>query len=76
MLLNVPAKAGGNGRLFGAVTNADDASAIHRELGIEVDRHKIDVPDNIKSLGSYPIEIKLGKNIAAKATVKVVAATN
>ena len=75
LLLNVPAKAGGNGRLFGAVTNADVASAIHRELGIEVDRHKIDVPDNIKSLGSYPVEIKLGKNIAAKATVKVVAAT-
>ena len=75
LLLNVPAKAGGNGRLFGAVTNADVATAIHRELGIDVDRHKIDVPDNIKSLGSYPVEIKLGKNIAAKATVKVVAAT-
>ena len=76
LVVSVPAKAGGNGRLFGAVTNADVAGAIHRDLGVEVDRHKIDVPDNIKSLGSYPIEIKLGKNIAAKATVKVVAATN
>ncbi len=76
ILLSVAAKAGGNGRLFGAVTNADVAAAIHREVGVEVDRHKIDVPDNIKSLGSYPVEIKLGKNIAAKATVKVVAATN
>ncbi len=75
LLLNVPAKAGGNGRLFGAVTNGDVAAAISRDVGIEVDRHKIDVPDNIKSLGSYPVEIKLGKNITAKATVKVVAAT-
>ncbi len=74
--LNVPAKAGGNGRLFGAVTNGDVAEAIRRELGVEVDRHKIEVPDNIKSLGSYPIEIKLGKNVTAKSTVKVVAATN
>ena len=76
LLLSVPAKAGGNGRLFGAVTNGDVAEAISRELGVDIDRHKIDVPDNIKSLGSYPVEIKLGKNILAKTTVKVVAATN
>jgi len=74
--LTVPAKAGGNGRLFGAVTNGNVAEAIHAALGVEIDRHKIEVPDNIKSLGSYPIEIRLGKNIVAKSTVKVVAATN
>jgi len=74
--LNVPVKAGGNGRLFGAVTNANIADAIHATLGIEIDRHKIEVPDNIKSLGSYPVEIRLGKNIVAKTTVKVIAATN
>ncbi len=73
--LSVPAKAGGNGRLFGAITNANVADAIHAALGVEVDRHKIEVPDNIKSLGSYPVEIKLGKNIVAKTTVKVIAAT-
>jgi large subunit ribosomal protein L9 len=74
--LNVSAKAGGNGKLFGAVTNANVADAIHAQLGVEIDRHKIEVPDNIKSLGSYPVEIRLGKNIVAKTTVKVVAATN
>ncbi|MGH7728824.1 MAG: 50S ribosomal protein L9 [Candidatus Binataceae bacterium] len=71
--LVVPAKAGGNGRLFGAVTNAAVAEAIRKELGVEIDRHKIDVPENIKSLGSYPIEVRLGKNVAAKTTIKVVA---
>ena len=73
--LSVPAKAGGNGRLFGAVTNGNVADAIHAMLGIEIDRHKIDVPENIKSLGSYPVEIRLGKNIVAKTTVKVIAST-
>jgi ribosomal protein L9 len=34
------------------------------------------VPENIKSLGTYPIEIRLAKNIIAKTTVKVIAATN
>ena len=74
--LSVPAKSGGNGRLFGAVTSTQVAEAISRDLGIEIDRHKIAIPDNIKSLGSYPVEIKLGKNIVAKTTVKVVASTN
>jgi large subunit ribosomal protein L9 len=74
--LTVPAKAGGNGKLFGAVTNANVAEAIHAALGIDIDRHKIEIPDNIKSLGSYPVEIRLGKNLVAKTTVKVVAATN
>ena len=74
--LTVAAKAGGNGKLFGALTNANVAEAIHATLGIDIDRHKIEVPDNIKSLGSYPIEIRLGKNVVAKTTVKVVAASN
>jgi large subunit ribosomal protein L9 len=74
--LTVPAKAGGNGKLFGAVTNANVSEAIRASLGIDIDRHKIEVPDNIKSLGTYPVEVRLGKNIVAKTTVKVVAATN
>ena len=70
----VPAKAGGNGKLFGAVTNADVAGAIHEALSINVDRHKIEIKSSIKALGSYPVEIKLHKNVVAKATVSVVAA--
>jgi large subunit ribosomal protein L9 len=76
IVLVVPVKAGGNGRLFGAVTNAQVAHVIHQELQVEIDRHKIDVPENIKSLGSYPVEIKLAKSLIAKTTVKVVAAAN
>jgi len=76
LTVTVSAKSGGNGKLFGAVTNANVAEAIAKELGIEVDRHKVVVPDNIKSLGSYPVEVRLGKNLVAKTTVKVVAATN
>ncbi len=74
--LLVSVKAGGNGRLFGAVTNGDVAESIKKLLDVDVDRHKIEVPENIKSLGSYPIEIRLSKNILAKTTVKVVAQTN
>jgi large subunit ribosomal protein L9 len=72
--LAVKAKAGGNGKLFGAVTNADVASAIAQSLAIAIDKHKIELKSAIKALGSYPIEIKLHKNVVAKATVDVVAA--
>lgn len=70
----VRAKAGGNGKLFGTVTNADIASAISEAFSVAVDKHKIEVKNSIKALGTYPVEIRLGKNIVAKTTVSVVAA--
>jgi large subunit ribosomal protein L9 len=70
----VRARAGGNGKLFGTVTNADIAAAISQTFSLAVDKHKIEVKSSIKALGSYPVEIRLGKNIVAKTTVNVVAA--
>jgi large subunit ribosomal protein L9 len=72
--LAVRAKAGGNGKLFGAITNADVASAIAGALSVEIDKHKIDLGNQIKALGSYAVEIKLHKSVVAKAMVDVVAA--
>jgi large subunit ribosomal protein L9 len=70
--LAVKVKAGGNGKLFGAVTNADVATAIADALSIAIDKHKIELRSQIKALGSYPVEIKLHKNVVAKTTVDVV----
>ncbi|HZY95825.1 MAG TPA: 50S ribosomal protein L9 [Candidatus Cybelea sp.] len=70
--LAVQAKAGSNGKLFGAVTNADVAAAISRALAVDVDKHKIELAGQIKALGSYPVEIKLHRNVVAKAVVDVV----
>lgn len=72
--LAVKAKAGGNGKLFGAVTNADVASAIAGVLSVEIDRHKIEMTNQIKALGSYPIEVRLHRNVVAKTVVDVVPA--
>jgi large subunit ribosomal protein L9 len=71
--VRVAAKAGGNGRLFGTVTNANVAEAIQEQLGFTIDRHKIEMKDGIKALGTYPIEVRLGNNIIAKSAVQVVA---
>ena len=47
--LAVKAKAGGNGKLFGAVTNADVASAIQDALSVAIDKHKIEIIDHLGS---------------------------
>jgi large subunit ribosomal protein L9 len=73
MTLRVAAKAGGNGRLFGTVTNANVADAINEQLGVTIDRHKIEMKDGIKALGTYPVEIRLGNNVIAKSSIQVVA---
>ena len=72
--LAVKAKAGGTGKLFGAVTNADVAAAIAGLLAVEIDKHKIELTGQIKSLGSYPVEIKLHRNVVARVIVDVVPA--
>ena len=43
-------------------------------LAVDVDKHKIEIKSQIKALGSYPVEIKLHKNVVAKATINVVSA--
>jgi len=70
--LAVRAKAGENGKLFGAVTNADVAGAIAASLSVAIDKHRIELAGQIKTLGSYPVEIKLHKRVVAKTTVDVV----
>lgn len=72
--LAVTARAGGNGKLFGAVTNADVAAAIAAAVAVSIDKHKVEIKSQIKSLGSYPVEVKLHKSVVAKTTVDVVAA--
>jgi large subunit ribosomal protein L9 len=72
--LTIEAKAGENGKLFGAVTNADVAGAIARSLSVSIDKHKIELAGQIKAIGSYPVEIRLNKNVIARAAVDVVRA--
>jgi large subunit ribosomal protein L9 len=72
--LTIEAKAGENGKLFGAVTNADVAGAIARSLSVAIDKHKIELASQIKAIGSYPVEIRLNKNVIARAAVDVVRA--
>ena len=71
MTLTVTAKGGGNGRLFGAVTNQEIAAALKAKSGIELDKRKIVISDPIKNVGTYTVTCKLGYEINAPLTVKI-----
>ena len=69
-IVALKAKAGKEGKLFGAVTSKDVAAEIKKQFGVEVDKKKL-VMDDIKVFGSYGCTVKLYPEIAAKITVKV-----
>lgn len=64
------AKAGAGGKLFGSVTTKEIADAITSQYGIAVDKKKINVGE-IKAFGSYTAEVKLYTGISARMTVEV-----
>ena len=70
---NVKVRAGEGGRLFGAVTAADIASAI-TEAGAEVDKRTIVVGNPIKSLGAHTVTVKVHDEVEAQVNLNVVSA--
>ena len=70
MTVVVKAKGGGNGRLFGSVTNAEIADALAKQ-GIKLDKRKIVISDPIKNVGTYTVNCKLGYEISAPLSVKI-----
>jgi large subunit ribosomal protein L9 len=69
----VKVRAGEGGRLFGAVTTADIASAIV-DAGAEVDKRTIVVANPIKSLGAHTVKVKLHDDVEAQVNLNVVSA--
>ena len=68
--LTMGVKVGYGGKLYGSITAKDIADALGRR-GIDVDRHKIDLEDPIRSLGTYKVAIKVLSGLAPEVTVVV-----
>lgn len=64
------AKAGTNGKIFGSVTSKDVSKKIKNELGIDIDKRKIVMPD-VKAFGTVQAEIKVYQGISAKVFIQV-----
>ena len=63
--------AGGDGRLFGAVTTQEIAAALEAQAKIKLDKRKLVLAENIKNVGTYTVTCKLGYEITAPLTVKI-----
>ena len=72
LTVTIYAKAGEAGRLFGTVTNADVATQLKREAGIDVDKRKIEIEPAIRSLGPHEVKVELHSDITE--TLKIVVA--
>ncbi len=70
--LIIPAKAGEEGKLFGSVTNIHIEKAL-AQMGYQVERRKIDLPQPIKAIGDYEVPVRLTNDVVAKVKVSVVA---
>lgn len=69
--VNLTAKAGNGGRLFGSITSKDVAKALEDQTGIKVDKRKIDLPDGIKSCGTTEVKVQLYPQIYGTFKVSV-----
>jgi large subunit ribosomal protein L9 len=70
--VNLKARAGDGGRLFGSVTPAEIVDAVKGAGGPVLDRRRLELPGHIKSLGSYPVRVKLHPEVTAKFDLNVV----
>ena len=63
----VKMKAGEGGRTFGSISSKEIAAACKEQSGIELDKKKIQLQENLKSFGSYEVTVKLlGGNLLIK----------
>ena len=70
-VVKVGAKAGANGKLFGAVTAKEVSEVLQSQYGIELAKQKIVMEEPIKSFGTYELKAKLGFEITATVYVVV-----
>ncbi len=64
IVVKIAAKAGGAGKLFGAVTSQEISDALKAQHGIEIEKQRIVQGDPIKTFGSYEVRCKLGHEIS------------
>lgn len=71
-VVTIKVKTGGNGKLFGSVTNKEVADAIVEQTKQDIDKKKVSIGDPIKMVGERTATIKLHPKVTAEVTIKIV----
>lgn len=66
-----PVRVGEQDRLYGSITAGDIAKEVSEKLGQEVDRHRIDLEEPLRELGTFRVPIRLGKGAVGNVSVVV-----
>ena len=70
--VTVAVKSGEGGRIFGSISTKEIAKAAKDQLGMEIDKKKMNLDVPVKALGTYSVSVKLHKEVTGKLTVKVI----
>ena len=73
ILLKVNVKAGENGKIFGGVTAKEIADTLKTQANIEVDKKKIELKEQIKTLGTFSVNVKLYEGVTGVLKIDVIA---
>ena len=71
--IEVKARAGEGGKLFGSVTSSDLTDAVLAQTGVELDRRKIELAEPLKELGAAEVAVRLHPDVSTALQVEVVA---
>ncbi|MGG3469154.1 50S ribosomal protein L9 [Neobacillus pocheonensis] len=69
--VELTAKAGEGGRLFGSITTKQVAEELQKKHGIKIDKRKMELTDAIRTLGHTKVPVKLHHEVTATLTVSV-----
>ena len=72
--VKIAVRAGGGGRLFGAVTAADIVEAVGKAGGPQVDKRRIEIGQPIKTVGAHTVTVRVHPEVTAAVSVEVVPA--
>jgi large subunit ribosomal protein L9 len=70
--VKIKGKAGENGKLFGSITTKDIADELKKQHNVKVDKKKIVLNENIKSLGTTIVDIKIYPEVVGKLKVDII----
>ena len=70
--VNIKARAGQGGKLFGSITNKEISEELKKQFGIDVNKSKIVLGEPIKSFGSFEVKCKLGSEVSGAINLLVI----
>lgn len=69
--VEVAIKVGEGGKVFSSVSNKEIAAEVKKQLGLEIDKKKVQLKDALKTLGTHKVPVKLHPEVTAEVTVEV-----